>query len=294
MSFTIHFIANDITKKYYGIIYNEIHNVFDVSTNKFVEIDISSLKYHTDFKYKSFKNFTMELPSVYFPEGKYSINIMSHDSNEAVNYGNNNLETVVDGIWNPILAEFVDIRHANTYYTGKLSTFDHKTQEVVASNFTDEFSKKSYDVLSKVINAKNFFVNVNSANGDKFGFVNLAITTLTNSIDIMGGWTGVNFDLDYNIQFRDGLYNEIFFTKKIRLDQNNIVNIVDQKSNNLISGDFSIIISDLSNKEIVKGTTRISGQSYSVFPKPDLSGGINVGIKRGSIQQRISIRGVQN
>ena len=294
MSFTIHFIANDITKKYYGIIYNESHKIFSVSINKFTEIDIASLNYHTYFEYTSFKNFTMSLPSEHFLEGKYSISIMSHDDLETVDYENNNLETVIEGIWNPSLSEFVDIRHANTYYTGRLSTFDHKTQKVIASNFTDEFSKKSYEVLSKAINAKNFFINVSSKNGDKFGFVNLAIMSLSESIDIMAGWTGVDFGLDYNIQFRDGLYNEIFFTKKIRLDQNNVVSIIDPKLSNLVSGDFSIIISDLLNKEIVTGSTRLSGQSYSVFPKPDLSGGINVGIKRGSIQQRISIRGVQN
>jgi hypothetical protein len=218
---------------------------------------------------------------------------MSHESSTLVSYENDNLETVIEGIWNPSLNDFIDARNINSYYTGRLSTFNSKTDTVVASNFSDEFAKKSYELLSKTFNAKNFFINLSSSDTLKFGFSNLAIKDNGISLDIFSGWTGIDYTKNYNIIFKDGLYEKLFFSSIVKLNSNSISTIDSAFISNLLSGDFSLTVQDTSGNEVVRGSTRQSGQSYSVIPKPDLSGGISVAIKRGSISQRISTRGVQ-
>jgi hypothetical protein len=293
MSFKIYFTANDISKKYYGILLNESRKVFDFTSRLFVSPVSSSSNYHKYFSYQSIKNFELDLSSFSFAEGKYAINIMSHDSSSAISYENDTLETVIEGIWNLSLNDFIDARNINNYYTGKLSTFNSKTDTVIASNFSDEFAKKSYELLAKTFNAKNFFINLSSSDTSKFGFSNLAIKESGVSLDIFSGWTGIDYTKNYNIIFRDGLYEKLFFSSTIKLNSNSISTIDNALISNLLSGDFSLIIQDAGGNEIVRGSTRQSGQSYLPVPKPDLSGGISVAIKRGSISQRISIRGVQ-
>jgi len=293
MSFKIYFTANDISKKYYGIVFNESRKVFDFNSKIFVYPVSASTNYHKYFSYQSIKNFELDLSAFSFVEGKYAINIMSHESSSSVSYENDTLETVIEGIWNPSLNDFVDSRNINNYYTGKLSTFNPRVETVVASNFSDEFAKKSYELLSKTFNAKNFFINLSSSDSSKFGFSNLAIKENGISLDIFSGWTGIDYTKNYNVLFRDGLYEKPFFSSFIKFNSNSISSLENSLISNLLSGDFSLIVQDANRKEIVRGSTRQSGQSYSVVPKPDLSGGISVAIKRGSISQRISIRGVQ-
>lgn len=293
MSFKIYFTANDISKKYYGIVLNESRKVFDFTSKSFAAPVSSSSNYHKYFSYQSIKNFELDLSAFSFTEGKYTINIMSHESSSSVSYENDNLETVVEGIWNSSLNDFIDARNINNYYTGKLSTFNSKTDSVVASNFSDEFAKKSYELLAKTLNAKNFFINLLSSDTSKFGFSNLAIKENGISLDIFLGWTGIDYAKNYNAIFMDGLYEKLFFSAPIKLNSNSISTIDNALISNLLSGDFSLIVQDTVGNEIVRGSTRQSGHSYPVVPKPDLSGGISVAIKRGSISQRISIRGVQ-
>ena len=66
MSFKIYFTANDISKKYYGIVFNESRKVFDFNSKIFVSPVSASTNYHKYFSYQSIKNFELDLSAFSF------------------------------------------------------------------------------------------------------------------------------------------------------------------------------------------------------------------------------------
>lgn len=295
MAFKVYFTASDIELKYYGVLYSESRKVLDVGSGVFVDPLPNVKNYHKYFDYQSIKNFLLQYPeTIIFNEGKYHLSVMSHEVDSVVDYEKNDLETVIEGIWNPVLKDFIDIRYANTYYTGNLSTFNTARDTVVASNFSDEFAKKAYETISKAVGALNFFINLQSADQSLFGFCNIGILESRRSAELYIGWTNANFDSVYSLEFKDGTYNQNIFSITTKFDSNGFVIINNESFSRLLTGDFSITVKNLNGVEIVKGSTRQLAQTnVSIFPKPDLTGGVKVSLQRGTLPQRISVRGVQ-